>query len=62
MAEIIWEKTEVETIDYIDDTKGESSLENIQYEFRIYSPVEVDFFCDKVKTHYKSDKTTDDKG
>ena len=60
MAKIIRKKTEIEAVEDIDDTKGESNFENIPHEFFIYVPTEMDFFCDKIKTHHKSDETSDD--
>lgn len=60
MTEIVGKKTEIEAIDDIDNTKGESSLENTPHKYSIDAPVESDFFCYEVKTNKKGRETADD--
>ena len=59
MTEIVGKKTEIEAIDDIDNTKGESSLENAPHKLSIDAPVESDFFCYEIKTNKKGKDATD---
>lgn len=59
MAKIIGEKAKVETVDNVDNTKRESSFKNAPHKIPVDMPVEMDFFCNKVKTHNKSYKASD---
>lgn len=57
MTEIIWQESEVEAIDDIDDSEGESCLENAPHKFCIDIPGEMDFFCHEIVTQEKSYQT-----
>ncbi len=58
MAKIVWQESEIETVNYVDDSEGESCLENGPHEISIYFPVKVYFSGHKIETQNKGDSIT----
>ena len=58
MHEIVRQKTEIETVDHSDDTKGESGTKHAPDKSVIYLPCEWDLFMYEIETHDKRDEAS----
>jgi hypothetical protein len=57
VTKIVRKKTEIETIDSINNPERETNSKHIPHKFPINMPVKMNFLCDKIETHDKSQST-----